>query len=138
MADFPSATDAVSGVDSAAVRCRIGRPGMVVSRSRTDQAMNEISFATPEIAASRQRGIPADEGELWQTLRLDAERAAAGEEMLFALIRSGNTLTLKTEKQKDGEEAKPMSLELAQVRLADGNTSLVVRSMKSGTSGSVA
>jgi hypothetical protein len=53
----------------------------------------------------------------------------------FALIRSGNTLTLKTEKQKDGEEAKPMSLELAQVRLADGKTSLVVRSTKVGAMG---
>ena len=44
--------------------------------------MNEISFAAPEVAASRQRGTPADEGKLWETLRLDAERAAAGEEML--------------------------------------------------------
>jgi serine O-acetyltransferase len=44
--------------------------------------MNETSFAAPEIAASRQRGIPADEGELWKILRIDAERAAAGEEML--------------------------------------------------------
>ena len=43
--------------------------------------MNEISFAAPKIAASRQRGIPADEGKLWETLRLDAERVAAGEEM---------------------------------------------------------
>ena len=51
-----------------------------------DQTMNEISFAAPEIAASRQRGIPADEGELWQTLRLDAERAAAGEEMLRGFL----------------------------------------------------
>ena len=48
--------------------------------------MNEISFAAPEIAASRQRGMPADEGELWQTLRLDAERAAAGEEMLRGFL----------------------------------------------------
>jgi hypothetical protein len=55
---------------------------MVVSRSR----MNEISFAVPEIAASRQRGIPTDEGELWETLRLDAERAAAGEEMLRGFL----------------------------------------------------
>ena len=47
-----------------------------------DQAMNEISFAALEIAASRRRGIPADEGELWETMRLDGERncapAAAG------------------------------------------------------------
>jgi RecA-family ATPase len=56
----------------------------------------------------------------------------------FALIRSGDTLTLKTEKQKDGEEAKPMPLELAQLRLADGNTSLVIRSTKNGASGAVA
>ena len=34
-----------------------------------DQAMEEISFAALEIAASRRRGIPADEGELWETLR---------------------------------------------------------------------
>lgn len=32
--------------------------------------------------ASRQRGVPADEGELWKILRTDAERAAVGEEML--------------------------------------------------------
>jgi serine O-acetyltransferase len=48
--------------------------------------MNEIRFAAPEIAASRQRGIPADEGELWETLHLDAERAAAGEEMLRSFL----------------------------------------------------
>src|SRR5712672_4197337 len=48
--------------------------------------MNEISFAAPELAASRQRGIPTDEGELWETLRLDAERAAAGEEMLRGFL----------------------------------------------------
>ena len=44
--------------------------------------MTEISVVAQEIAASRQRGVPADEGELWQTLHLDAERAVAGEEML--------------------------------------------------------
>jgi hypothetical protein len=32
---FPSAIDAVSGVHSAVVRSRIGRPGVVVSRLRT-------------------------------------------------------------------------------------------------------
>src|SRR5258706_9088298 len=48
--------------------------------------MNEISFAAPKIAASRQRGIPADEGKLWETLRLDAERVAAGEEMLRGFL----------------------------------------------------
>jgi hypothetical protein len=41
--------------------------------------MTEISVVAQEIAASRQRGIPADPGKLWETLRLDAERAAAGE-----------------------------------------------------------
>src|ERR1700694_238525 len=51
-----------------------------------DQAMNEISFAAPEIAVSRHRGMPTDEGELWETLRLDAERAAAGEEMLRGFL----------------------------------------------------
>jgi hypothetical protein len=50
----------------------------------------------------------------------------------FALHRSGDTLTLKNEKQKDGEEAKPIALELARVSLPDGNTSCVVR----GTMGS--
>ena len=55
----------------------------------------------------------------------------------FALTRSGDTRKLINEKQKDAEEAKPISLELAQVRLPDGNTSLVVRSTKSGTSGPV-
>src|SRR6266436_5760754 len=48
--------------------------------------MNEISFAAPEITASRQRGILTDEGELWETLRLDAERAAAGEEVLRGFL----------------------------------------------------
>jgi serine O-acetyltransferase len=48
--------------------------------------MNEISFAAPKIAASRQGGIPADEGKLWETLRLDAARVAAGEEMLRGFL----------------------------------------------------
>ena len=48
--------------------------------------MNEISFAAPEIVASRQRSTPTDGGELWQTLRLDAERAAAGEGMLRGFL----------------------------------------------------
>jgi hypothetical protein len=71
-----------------------------------DQAMNEISFAALEIAASRRRGIPADEGELWETLRLDGERAAAGEEMLrgfldLAVLRSngGDTKNDKISEQ---------------------------------------
>jgi serine O-acetyltransferase len=48
--------------------------------------MNEINFAGPEIAASRERGITVNEGELWKTLRLEAERAAAGEEMLCGFL----------------------------------------------------
>jgi serine O-acetyltransferase len=48
--------------------------------------MNKISFAAPEIAARRQRGMPKDEGELWKTLRTDAKRAAAGEEMLRGFL----------------------------------------------------
>src|SRR5260370_31909234 len=51
-----------------------------------DQAMTEISVVAQEIAASRQRDLPADEGKLWETLRLDAERAAAGEEMLRGFL----------------------------------------------------
>jgi hypothetical protein len=30
--------------------------------------MNEISFAAPEIAVSGQRGTPAGESKLWETL----------------------------------------------------------------------
>ena len=41
--------------------------------------MTEISVVAQEIVASRQCGMPADEGKLWETLRLDAERAAMGE-----------------------------------------------------------
>jgi hypothetical protein len=37
-------------------------------------------------SASRRRGIPTDEGELWEILRVDAERAAAGEEMLRGFL----------------------------------------------------
>jgi len=48
--------------------------------------MTEISVVAQEIAASRQRSIPADEGKLWETVRLDAERAAAGEEMLRGFL----------------------------------------------------
>src|SRR5438132_1460612 len=63
-----------------ALSYRPGRHGSLALED--DQAMNEISFAAPEIAASRQRSIPTNEGGMWETLRLDAERAAAGEEML--------------------------------------------------------
>ena len=48
--------------------------------------MTEISVVAQEIVASRQRGMPADEGKLWETLRLDAERAAMGEEMLRGFL----------------------------------------------------
>src|ERR1700738_4369127 len=48
--------------------------------------MTEISVVAQEIAASRQRGIPADDGKRWETLRLDAERVAAGEEMLRGFL----------------------------------------------------
>lgn len=48
--------------------------------------LTEINVVAQEIAASRQRGITADEGKLWETMRLDAERAAAGEEMLRSFL----------------------------------------------------
>ncbi len=48
--------------------------------------MTEISVVAQEIAASRQRGVLADEGKLWEKLRLDAERVAAGEEMLRGFL----------------------------------------------------
>ena len=48
--------------------------------------MTEISVVAQEIVASRQRGTPADEGKLWETLRLDAERALMGEEMLRGFL----------------------------------------------------
>jgi integrase len=51
------------------------------------------------------------------------------------LTRAGDGLTLKNEKQKDGEEAKPISLELARVNLPDGKTSRVVRGTKGSAFG---
>jgi serine O-acetyltransferase len=48
--------------------------------------MTEISVVAQEIAASGQRGVLADEGKLWEKLRLDAERVAAGEEMLRGFL----------------------------------------------------
>jgi hypothetical protein len=54
---------------------------------------------------------------------------------VFALIRSGDARKLLNEKQKDGEEAKPILLDLVQVRLADEETSLVVRPTKGSTVG---
>ncbi len=77
---------AAKGARSVAVGCRISRPGVVVSPVEDDQAMTEISVVAQESAPSRQHGVPADEGELWQTLHLDAERAVAGEEMLRGFL----------------------------------------------------
>jgi hypothetical protein len=54
---------------------------------------------------------------------------------VFALTRSGNAITVKNEKQKDGEEAQPISLELGRVILVDGNTSRVIRSTTGGPLG---
>jgi serine acetyltransferase-like protein len=54
--------------------------------SKRRSAIPGAREGAPEIAASRQRGTPADEGKLWETLRLDAERAAAGEEMLSGFL----------------------------------------------------
>jgi hypothetical protein len=58
-------------------------PVAALSRRLTTPGVRTVA---QEIAASRQRGIPADEGKLWETLRLDAERAAAGEEMLRSFL----------------------------------------------------
>jgi hypothetical protein len=44
----------------------------------------------------------------------------------------GDALTLSNEKQKDSEEAPSIALELAHVALADGETSLPIRSTKEG------
>jgi hypothetical protein len=56
----------------------------------------------------------------------------------FALTRSEDGLTLKNEKQKDGEEVKPISLELTRVTLPDGKTSRVVRLTKGSMVGASA
>jgi hypothetical protein len=53
----------------------------------------------------------------------------------FGLTRIGDAITLKNEKQKDGEEAPPISLELARVTLPDRSTSRVVRSANAGSIG---
>jgi hypothetical protein len=53
----------------------------------------------------------------------------------FVLTRSGDEAKLTNEKQKDGEEARPISLELARVKLPDGNTSRVVRATNGGMVG---
>jgi hypothetical protein len=54
---------------------------------------------------------------------------------VFALTRSGDALKLTNEKQKDGEEAPPITLDLARVSLSDGKTSRVVRSTNTGLIG---
>ena len=48
--------------------------------------MNEISLAAPRSAASRARGIPTDERELWAALCAEARRAAAREEVLRGFL----------------------------------------------------
>jgi AAA domain len=49
---------------------------------------------------------------------------------VFALTKSGGGLSLANEKQKDGEEAPPISLRLVQVSLSSEATSCVVQSAK--------
>jgi serine O-acetyltransferase len=93
--------------------------------------MNETSFAASEIATSRQRGITVDERQLWETLRLEAERAAAGEEMLrgfldLAVLRhntfaSGFGLLLARKLAEDSMPAERLS-EIARVAMADDPT----------------
>jgi hypothetical protein len=56
----------------------------------------------------------------------------------FELTRRGDEVKLTNEKQKDGEEAKPISLELARVKLPGGNTSRVVRPTDGGMVGAAA
>jgi serine O-acetyltransferase len=93
--------------------------------------MNETSFAASEIATSRQRGITVDERQLWETLRLDAERAAAGEEMLrgfleLAVLRhntfaSGFGLLLARKLAKDSMPTERLG-EIARVAMAGDPT----------------
>ena len=100
-------------------------------RLSDDWAMNEINFAGPEIAASRQRGITVDEGELWKTLRLETERAAAGEKMLrgfldLAVLRhnafaSGLGLLLARKLAEDSMPAERLG-EIARVAMAGDPT----------------
>jgi hypothetical protein len=54
---------------------------------------------------------------------------------VFALIKSSGRLSLTNEKQKDGEEASPISLELVRVNLSDGKTSCVVQSVNAAPIG---
>ena len=48
--------------------------------------MVEISPAAQEIAASPERGMPSSERELWETLRVEADRVATREEMLHGFL----------------------------------------------------
>ena len=48
--------------------------------------MNEIGFATPEIAASWRRGIPTEESALWAALCGEARRAATRDEVLHGFL----------------------------------------------------
>jgi hypothetical protein len=50
----------------------------------------------------------------------------------FELTRKDDEVKLTNQKQKDGEEAQPISLELARVKLPDGDTSRVVRATEGG------
>jgi hypothetical protein len=45
--------------------------------------VNPFTRSCQQVGSS---GIPVDDGKLWETLRLDAERAAAGEEMLRSFL----------------------------------------------------
>jgi serine O-acetyltransferase len=48
--------------------------------------MNDISIATPEIVATRRRGVPTEESELWAALCGEARRAVAREEVLRGFL----------------------------------------------------
>jgi len=48
--------------------------------------MDEISLATQELATSQQRGMSSSAGELWEELRLEADRVAAREEILRGFL----------------------------------------------------
>jgi serine O-acetyltransferase len=48
--------------------------------------MNEISIVAPETGVSDRRGFPSDERELWRALRVEARRAAAGEDALRRML----------------------------------------------------
>ena len=83
---LPSATEVCvrDAFQSCRVSYHLAQRGSLVLED--DKAMTEISVVAQEIAASRQRGVLDDEGKLWEKLRLDAERVAAGEEMLRGFL----------------------------------------------------